>query len=89
MSTGLPRPRRAIPDAIRMATFKRMRRIVGAWFCVVGSLFLVWSIYLLFHPTTVFKVNGAPTTALAPKLVVAAIGVMVVTFGIDLLRRRL
>jgi hypothetical protein len=89
MSTGLRPPRRAVPDAIRMATFKRLNRIVGTWFCVVGSVFLLMSIYLLFHPTMVYKMNGVPTTALAPKLMVAAVGVMGVTVGIYLLRRRL
>ena len=71
-----------------MARSKLMCRIVGTSFCIVGSLLLLSSIFLLAHPTAVVHFDGVPTTALGPKLMFTAISVTVVAAGVYLLRRR-
>lgn len=57
-------------------------RFFGVGALILGTIFGVWGFRLLIEPTSVVSVDGSPTTALAPKMIITLLAGFLLLIGV-------
>ena len=65
-----------------------LRRLLGLAALVIGAVFSVWAIALVLRSQSTLAIGGVLTTDIEPKLTIFGGGVVVLGFGVLMLRAR-
>jgi len=67
-------------------TVNVLRRMFGIAATINGTVFVLWAIALLLRSRSTLDIGGVPTSELGPKLAILGGGIVVLIFGVLMLR---